>query len=183
MMLEIDESVALLGDSFGNWMLRESVPIALPNSISYWPQTLGWFILSLLLAIFVIRYLQRRLQHYWRNRYRKQYCLKLSLLDIKDRQATPRAIHQLLQQACLVASPDYLSKHKAARLHGDDFISFLDTASRGQTEFTADFGATWQQALYLPIARSKWSVAQNQLLVLLAQRWLILHMEQGEFDD
>lgn len=183
MMVDINASASLFGDTFGNWILRDTVPISLPETITYWPQTEGWLVLALILVLFIVRYARLRFKHYWRNRYRKQCLHKLNKLDVNDLQETPRAIHQLLQQACLVAYPITLQTQAVRRLHGDAFLAFLDSSAQEQTEFGSDLGQRWQQALYVPIELSQWSAAQNQILLLLAQRWLNLHVEQGLHHD
>lgn len=183
MMAESNAAISLFSDTFGNWMLRDTVPINLPDNISYWPQTVGWLVLAVIFALFVGRYAQLKFKQYWRNRYRKQYLHKLNKLDVNDLQGTPRAIHQLLQQACLHAYPQTLKTQAVSRLHGDALLVFLDSAAQGQTEFDTDLGQSWQRALYLPLQSSRWSVVQNQILLLLAQRWLTQHAEQGHHHD
>jgi len=180
-MADISEAASLFSDNFGNWILRDSVPIRLPEVINYFPQTWGWFVVACVLGMLLARYLLFRFKHYWRNRYRKQALAKLNQVDVNDRQDTPRIIHQLLQQTCVVA----YSEHPLPvnRLHGQAFLLFLDCCTQGKTEFDSDLGRRWQQALYLPIEISQWSVAQNQVLLLLAQRWLSLHMAEVNSHD
>ncbi|MDX2319165.1 MAG: DUF4381 domain-containing protein [Moritella sp.] len=176
-MADVDNA-NLVGDTFGNLLLRDMVQITVPEQISFLPQTRGWLVVGLVLALFIGRYLLLAWQKYWRNRYRKKLHYKLLACDVSDRSHTPRFIHQLLQQACLQAYPN--KSLTARQLQGPAFLVFLDSCTQDNTEFDSAIGELWQQTLYLPLALSEWSAAHNQVLVLSAQRWLKLHIDDAE---
>lgn len=176
-MADVDNA-NLVGDAFGNLLLRDMVQINAPEQISFLPQTWGWLVVALVLALFVSRYLLLAGQKYWRNRYRKKLQAKLLTCDVSDCSHTPRFIHQLLQQACLQAYPK--QSLTARQLQGPAFLVFLDNCTQDCTEFDSAIGELWQQALYLPLALSEWSAAHNQVLILSTQRWLKLHIDGAE---
>ncbi|GIC76220.1 DUF4381 domain-containing protein [Moritella sp. F3] len=177
MMVDVDNA-NLVGDAFGNLLLRDMVQINIPEQICFLPQTWGWLVVGLVLVLFIGRYLLLAWQKYWRNRYRKKLQSKLLTCDVSDCLHTPRFIHQLLQQACLQAYPK--RSLTARQLQGAAFLVFLDSCTQDNTEFDSAIGELWQQALYLPLALSEWSAAHNQVLILSAQRWLKLHIDDAE---
>ncbi len=74
-------SPQLLPSSF---MLRELKEIGLPESVSWWPQTLGWQILLVLVACYLSYRLYQKLSHWWRNRYRQEAIDALLNLSATD---------------------------------------------------------------------------------------------------
>ncbi|MFT7682290.1 MAG: hypothetical protein ACI935_001761 [Moritella dasanensis] len=176
-MADVDNT-NLIGDAFGNLLLRDMVQINAPEQISFLPQTWGWLVVGLVLALFIGHYLLLAGQKYWRNRYRKKLQSELLACDVSDCSHTPRFIHQLLQQACLQAYPK--QSLTAGQLQGPAFLVFLDSCTQDSTEFDSAIGELWQQALYLPLSLSEWSAAHNQVLILSTQRWLKLHIDGAE---
>ncbi|HDM8140995.1 TPA: DUF4381 domain-containing protein, partial [Vibrio harveyi] len=54
------------------YILRELHDVAVPESVSWVPQTIGWKILAVIGAIVLMYLGYRLLHHWWDNRYRKE---------------------------------------------------------------------------------------------------------------
>ena len=72
------------------YILRELRDVTIPDSVSWFPQTIGWKILgvALLLVAFYLAY--RLALRWWNNRYRKEALKELMVLDARDKNSTER---------------------------------------------------------------------------------------------
>lgn len=70
--------------------LRE---IAVPAPVSYWPQTWGWAVLSILLLTALLVWAVRARRYWQRNRYRREALFQLDAMErcLDD----PQALHDL----------------------------------------------------------------------------------------
>lgn len=67
-----------------SYMLRELKEVALPDPVSWWPQTLGWQILLVLLVLYLGYRLYLGVIFWWRNRYRQEAITALLSLSAED---------------------------------------------------------------------------------------------------
>lgn len=114
-------------------------PNHLPDSISWWPPAIGWWVLAAIIFIFLIT-LGWLLFRYWRkNHYRKQARKKAArLLNNYKQYEDPRKFahdcNRLLKQVALHAYPN---KEEVASLYGQPWREFL--AETGNSpEFLGD---------------------------------------------
>ncbi|OZS43414.1 DUF4381 domain-containing protein [Photobacterium sanguinicancri] len=103
------------------YILRDIVDVAVPESVAWWPQTIGWQILALviLMACFVWGY--RRIKVWWQNRYRREALQALATLDLGLPRESATSLLTILK-AVLV----YLEPQNAA-LFGDALLQKLDS--------------------------------------------------------
>ena len=77
----LEETLPPLPPLFGNPLLRgELHEIVSPEPINWMPQTLGWQILGLVLAIGLLRRFWRLFRSWLRNRYRREAQARLRQL-------------------------------------------------------------------------------------------------------
>ena len=77
------------------YILRELHDVAIPDSVSWAPQTIGWKILGVILLLVAIYLAYRLAQKWWNNRYRKEALQELMVLDARDKNSTERTFKVL----------------------------------------------------------------------------------------
>ena len=112
------------------WGLKE---LPLPEPVSWWPQTLGWYILGLLLLLALAWFGWRLWQRYRRNAYRREGLAELD--DIATDPEGLRRLPYLLRKSALAAVP----RSEVAALRGGDWIAWLNR-SAGSELFTDSDG-------------------------------------------
>ena len=106
--------------------------IHLPAPIGWWPLAPGWYILSgaiLLITGIIITVVYR---HYMHGLAKRQACKMLAEYEHEydsegNTAVTCAKISELLRRVALV----YFPRQDVASLQGDDWISFLNTTSKG----------------------------------------------------
>ncbi len=102
------------------WGLKE---IALPEPVSWWPQTVGWYVLGVILLILFIWYGWRKLQKYQRNFYRREGLRKLDTFT--NNPASIVELPFLLRGSALQAAP----RVDVASLRGNEWIAWLNESA------------------------------------------------------
>lgn len=112
-----------LPDTFGNYALGDFVEVASPEAVSWWPQTTGWWWLGAILLGYALYRGWRLLQHWYRNRYRREAADRLQqLVGATETPGLVADVNRLLKLTAIVA----YSREKVARLSGDEWVSFLN---------------------------------------------------------
>jgi hypothetical protein len=146
--------------------------IALPEPVSYMPQTWGWL---LLLAVLVIAVLALAAWRYWRwrrNRYRREALLHLAALEqaFASDAGALRALPELLKRVALSMPGD----DSAANLSGEPWQTFLQNHSR--EPLPADFARYLAQLAYAPPAQLQaLATERGPMLLAQARRWVETH--------
>jgi hypothetical protein len=114
------------GPGWGNYAIRGIVEAPLPESISLWPQTVGWWILASLLALWSIRRAWRAWQRYRRNRYRRDALAQLAVLRARYHAGDQNSLRQLapLLRATALQADD---RKAIASVRGDAWAAALQT--------------------------------------------------------
>jgi hypothetical protein len=97
----------LFGPGWGNYAIRGIVEIKVPEAVSLWPATPGWWALLALLLTLLLRAAWRRGQRWHRNRYRREALLELARLRERlegGDAAALRELAPLLRAAALQAA-------------------------------------------------------------------------------
>ncbi len=101
--------------------------IAVPEPVSWFPQTFGWAVVGLLVSAVIVFFLWRWLQTYRANAYRRQALIELG--DIERRIRDPETRHdaiddlaELLKRVALVA----WRREDVASLSGAAWVDFLE---------------------------------------------------------
>lgn len=106
--------------------LRSLHDIAIPQPVSWVPQTWGWALIAIAVALVAMLLALRWLRHYRANAYRREAVAMLGGIDAGLRNGMPprEAAHQLgelLKRTALAAWP----RKKVASLSGRAWVDFL----------------------------------------------------------
>jgi len=157
-----------LPDVFGNYALHDFVEIVPPESISWLPQTAGWRWLGAVLLVFALRYLWRRLRHWYHNRYRREAIKRLRALSSQSTSADFLAdINRLLKITALVA----YSREYVARLSGENWVNFLNQQC-DQPPFNPEQAVLLARTAY---RQQPLEPAQQRQLVAAGLAWISQH--------
>lgn len=118
------------GSGWGNYAIQGIVEIQLPEAVSLWPQTPGWWVLLVVLLSWLLSRLLQSLQRYWRNRYRRMAIAQLLLIQQQvsaGNNAVLRQVPELIKATALQAYP----RHQIANLYGHSWEAFLDSSYPG----------------------------------------------------
>ncbi|MGI9285257.1 MAG: DUF4381 domain-containing protein [Pseudomonadales bacterium] len=163
----------LIGDTFGNYLIRGIEEIALPEPVSWFPQTIGWKILALLALLFAAYKSYHAAKRWWRNRYRRSALLKLKVLEEEadgDYSKVAAELPSLLKAAALHAYP----RAQVAALSGESWLEFLDAHYSGPS-FRSGTGQHLLTIAYQ--SRAQWHLepADARTLITMCRRWLRQH--------
>jgi len=112
-----------LPEAFGNYALGDFVEVVSPQTISWLPQTTGWWWLGAALLAVIARYSWQRLRHWYRNRYRREAAVRLQrLADTAERSTLVAELNRLLKLTALAA----FSREQVASLSGEEWVDFLN---------------------------------------------------------
>jgi hypothetical protein len=171
---------ALFDNTFGNYMLHGMDEIVVPAPIAWWPQTIGWQLLGLGLALWAIYRAYRAAQTWWRNRYRRSALARLDQLLLQagaEPGAVLPALPKLLKATALQAYP----RGDVAALSGSAWLAFLDDHYPGP-KFNAEPGKKLLSIAYR--AESSWQVSNEDAaqLIAMTRQWLRQHRASATGD-
>ena len=153
--------------------------IVLPEPISWFPQTMGWWLALGLLGLLLV-WGSYRLYHRWQaNRYRRLALSQLQQIEVELRNPDqrPRALFELpvlIKQTVLAC----WKRSDVASLTGEEWLRFLDESYRGKG-FTQGPGRLLPTLAYSPPSafqqlKEIGSDDVNNLLVLI-RKWIQHH--------
>ena len=156
------------------YILRELHDVAIPDSVSWAPQTIGWKILGVILLLVAIYLAYRLALRWWNNRYRKEALQELVLLDARDKNSTERTFKVLKVVLRYLDSSN-------AKLFGQAYVNRLNaylpvsanTSENSNAFFAYEVSELWMQSLIDPIVRL--SFEQRLEVIQTAMMWLKLH--------
>jgi hypothetical protein len=169
----------LFGPQSADPQLEGLIEIALPQSIRYTPQTIGWLILFGLILILFIWIVYRRYRYRKANQYRQWALEKLQDIEriLRQNLSLEKALAEipvLVKQTALHCFP----REKIASLSDDNWLRFLD-ASYGGTDFTDGPGQTLEQTAYLPPKRlEQYKEEEIRELIHTVRRWIKKHRRE-----
>ncbi len=164
-------------NNFGNSDLRGFAEIGLPDPVSYFPQTVGWYgVFILLLAGF--GWFSYRLWCRWRkNRYRRIALKRLVKIEQqlptegKCRESVIRQLPVLVKETALQVYP----RADIAQLSGQAWLTFLDDRY-GNRDFTQGVGQLLNTLSYRsPEVLGQLSLLQLKELITLIRQWIREH--------
>ena len=168
----LEDTLPSLPALFGNPLLRgELQEIVAPGPIDWLPQTLGWQILGLILALGFLQRAWRIFRVWLRNRYRREAQHRLRQLGPS---ASASAINEVLKLTAMTAA----SRREVAALTGKIWCQWLQTRTPNLV-FSTDTLQILGDALYDP--QSDLSAAQREALVQQAHLWIGQHKDDHGF--
>lgn len=148
------------------YILRDLHDVTVPESVSWWPQTIGWKLLALVVLLALVYWSYKALRYWWNNRYRREALTALNELNPQDNDTGNRLFSIL--KIVLV----YLDSGNA-RLFDDAFLDKLNELSPERLAFNDQIAKQWQQSLVNP--NIKLNPEQHAELIKRAQVWLKQH--------
>ncbi|MEZ8411636.1 DUF4381 domain-containing protein [Vibrio splendidus] len=156
------------------YILRELHDVAIPDSVNWAPQTIGWKIVGVILLLVAIYLAYRLAQKWWNNRYRKEALQELVLLDARDKNSTERTFKVLKVVLRYLDSSN-------AKLFGQAYVNRLNaylpvsanTSENSNAFFADEISELWMQSLIDPNVRL--SFEQRLEVIQTAMMWLKLH--------
>ena len=168
----LDDTLPSLPALFGNPLLRgELHEIVSPGPIDWLPQTLGWQVLGLVLALLLLRRSWRIFRVWLRNRYRREAQQRLAQLGPS---ASATAVNEVLKLTAMTAA----SRREVAALTGKSWCQWLQTRTP-KLIFSPDTLRILGDALYDP--QSNLSSGQRESLVQEAHLWIGQHRDDHGF--
>ncbi|MEZ8854229.1 DUF4381 domain-containing protein [Vibrio atlanticus] len=156
------------------YILRDLHDVAIPENVSWMPQTIGWKILGVILLLIAVYLAYRLALRWWNNRYRKEALKDLMLLDARDKNSTERTFKVLKVVLRYLDSSN-------AKLFGQSYVNRLnaylpvaaDTSKNSNAFFADEVAGLWMQSLIDPKVRL--SFEQRLEVIQTAMMWLKLH--------
>ncbi|MEZ8822984.1 DUF4381 domain-containing protein [Vibrio amylolyticus] len=151
------------------YILRELHDVAVPDSISWMPQTIGWKVVAALLLIGAIYLSYRLALRWWNNRYRGEALAALKAISLEDSHA-PNKVFAILKAVLRYIEPGH------ANLFGHDFLERLEgylLSSQSRVELGEQTAHIWMRSLE---SRSiELTKEQKQALIAYSEYWITQH--------
>lgn len=162
-----------VGEPWGNYLLKDIVETSAPKAIEYWPQTVGWAVLALILFLVIARKLFTYWETYKRNAYRREAIAWLQALPpFENINTTPqyRQLPALIRTAALHA----FGSQEVTLLTRDKWEEWLDQ----QCQHT-EFSNTYRTYLYQLAYSRDPSFTANQMNEFVKQisTWIKSHQQ------
>ncbi|EGQ8090665.1 TPA: DUF4381 domain-containing protein [Vibrio vulnificus] len=152
------------------YILRELHDVAVPESVSWLPQTVGWKVLAIIggVALLYIGYRYARFR--WDNRYRAEALKAIVPLAPKDPAMTSE-LFSIVKQVLIYHDNRY------ARLFGDAFLAALNQLMPTQPLFGDELAIQWVQSTVnpnVPLTESERATLKER-----AALWVKSHQEKA----
>ncbi|UGA57519.1 DUF4381 domain-containing protein [Vibrio sp. VB16] len=152
------------------YILRELHDVAIPDSVSWMPQTIGWKIVGMALALIGLYVGYRLALSWWHNRYRKEALRALMLLDARDKNSAEQAFK------IIKVVIRYLDSRNA-NLFGQAYLerlnSYCPNSPKTAKLFNDDLASLWMQSLINP--RLTLTLDQRLEVIQKSISWLKRH--------
>ena len=157
-----------LPETFGNYALVDFVEVVSPAAISWLPQTAGWLWLAALLLALALYYGWRKLQRWYRNRYRREAAARLQRLAETGAQDNWLVeLNKLLKLTALAG----FSREQVARLSGQEWVDFLNQHC-ASPPFSEDQAALLARGVYENVDVAD---GRRQALYAASRNWVLRH--------
>ena len=158
-------SAAELFGSDRMWGLKE---LPLPEPVSWWPQTIGWYLLAVLILLWLSWWCFRSYKRYQANQYRRDGLINLERMRIDGHLLVK--LPQLLRYSALQSAP----RQNVASLSGAQWIDWLNESANDEL-FTISDDQLMQQLAYQPEYQQQISQARIDRLIDASQKWMKSH--------
>lgn len=159
-----------LPEVFGNYALGEFVEVVSPPGINWWPQTVAWQVLGLLLLVLLARRAWRGLRRWYRDRYRREARAALQQLSANSSaELSASDINRLLKLTALVPFP----REQVAALSGRPWVDFLNEQCP-QAPFGPDQAELLAEGVYREL---RLVGAAGESLLAACETWIREHRD------
>lgn len=163
---------------WGNYLLKAIVETKAPDAISFWPQTIAWQLLLILLIVLMIKKSYQSWRNYQANAYRREALTWLTQCSLVNEEHV-RQLPTLLRKTAIIA---------VKRLIKDsDNLSNKTLAVKLQQDITGLRGKAWLEWLDLQCDKTnfnnkstKYAATANSCETLLSQ---LAYMPKVTLDD
>ncbi|MBN8031112.1 DUF4381 domain-containing protein [Vibrio vulnificus] len=152
------------------YILRELHDVAVPERVSWLPQTVGWKVLAIIGGLVLLYIGYRYLRFRWDNRYRAEALQAIAQLDPKD-PAMASELFSIVKQVLIYHDSGY------ARLFGNAFLAVLNQLIPTQPLFDDELAIQWVQSTVnanVPLSESA-----RATLKARAALWVKSHQEKA----
>ncbi len=153
-----------------SYMLRKMSEVTVPDHVSWFPQTIGWKIVAILLSVFAIYYIVKATKRWWQNRYRREASSLLNLISSSVN--NPSLSYEIFEvmKAVLI----HINAKNATLFNGDFLIALDSYSFDGSGNFNNELGQQWMRSL----VQQRYELSEQQLtdLTVLCQQWLSNHV-------
>ena len=153
---------------WGNYLLKEIIETKTPDEISWWPQTLAWKILLLLLVFFILRKIYLIRKRYLADSYRREALMWVKELVSSPTEAQIRQLPALLKKVALNA----YERSDIAKKSGAEWEHWLDQQC-SRSHFSDSCPNVLYQLSYAPIIDI--SSTEVQHLIKEISIWIRFH--------
>jgi len=170
--------VELTPDGFGNLILyglgepSGFVETNAADPISFFPQTLGWLLISLLLFAYLMIRLIKGVRHWLNNRYRASFIARFPNVEVINFEF---ALYQIMAEARAIANqanPDH-----RADLFAAAWLIDMDAQSVSEPRLHTELGIQWMKVL--TFERKKPLCFNERLdLLICCENWMLRHDNQ-----
>ncbi len=148
------------------YILRDLHDVPVPESVNWWPQTVGWKVLALVMLALALYWCVRRAKRWWKNRYRNEAIDAIEKLNITDA-SMPLQLFTILKIVLV-----YLDSANRA-CFGQGFISAINSRISNDRAFDTALSDSWMESLINP--NRALNSQQRQALIEQAKRWVEWH--------
>lgn len=163
--------------TFGNYMLHGIEEVYLPDTIPWWPHTLGWKVLAFLVFAAFCYFIYKRIVVWRKNKYRRLALEEIDSLEARSKNSLAAlcGLPIILKSTALRAFP----RSDIAQLSGAAWIAELNNRCKGLA-FTESIAGALLQVSYYP--QESWQIDQQQIEALLEQSryWVRAHQPVAE---
>ena len=169
----------MVGPQSAETQIEGLIEIVPPQPVSYIPETLGWFILLVLITLAVAWFIYRRYRYSKANKYRRWALNELAGLTqgMEDEKSRGRSLSDLPVLVKRTALHCF-SREKIASLSGEKWLAFLDASYRGKG-FSQGPGRLLEEIAYQPEPQLK-SYTRDSIrpLIDLVRTWIKKHRRE-----
>lgn len=147
------------------WGLKE---LSVPEPVSWWPQTTGWYIVFAIALAALGWIILKQYQRYQHNQYRRDAFAQLKIMESEP--AKIGELPFLLRRAALSAT----ARTDVAGLRGNDWIEWLNT-SAGKELFREEDARALDDLVYADEAKGELGAAMRGHLIKASKTWMKVH--------
>ncbi|SEG07050.1 DUF4381 domain-containing protein [Vibrio hangzhouensis] len=156
--------------SKNNILLNDLIDPVTPEAIRFFPETIGWKMVAVVLLVTSAMLLFRTIHRYRSNRYRRIALKAIGALSKSHAGNYLIALNSVLKQVACHRYPF----SSVASLHGEQWLVFLSNKIP-EPGFASTIAHQWQQNLYTANSDINWTPTELRQLESLVCDWIRNH--------